>query len=123
MAFSHPYGARNFARPEHYAGVSYEDPTDVQSQERSRKDRATRDEMKAKTEEADIKWLMSGEKGRRIVWRLLERAGVFRLSFSTNSMQMAFNDGAKNEGLRMLALIHAACPEKYVLMLEESNAK
>ncbi len=103
--------------------MSNYDPTDVQSQERSSKDRATREDLTAKTEDGDTEWLMSSKRGRRIVWRMLERAGVFRLSFSTNSMQMAFNDGAKNEGLRLLAQIHAVCPDQYVQMLKESNAK
>ena len=33
------------------------------------------------------------KRGRRIVWRFLERAGVYRLSFNTNAMAMAFAEG------------------------------
>jgi hypothetical protein len=52
---------------------------------------------------------------------VLERAGVYRLSFNTNSMTMAFAEGARNEGLRMLALIHTASPDLYPAMMKEAN--
>lgn len=69
----------------------------------------------------DLKWLMSSRRGRRIVWSLLERAGVWRLSFSTNAMQTAFNEGRRNEGLALTAAIHELCPERYVEMLQEQK--
>lgn len=74
----------------------------------------------AKTnEDEDFKWLMGSKRGRRIVWRLLDRAGVFRLSFNTNAMQMAFAEGNRNEGLRVLSQIHTLCPELYQVMVKE----
>ena len=74
---------------------------------------------KAREEAEDFKWLLSSRRGRRIVWRFLDRAGVFRLSFNTNSMTMAFNEGNRNEGLRILAQIHTLCPELYPVMVKE----
>ncbi len=73
------------------------------------------------TEESDLKWLMGSKRGRRIVRRQLDRAGVFRTSFSTNSMQMAFTEGAKQEGFRLMAQLTALCPELYTTMLKESH--
>jgi len=64
---------------------------------------------------------MSSKRGRRILWRLLDRAGVFRLSFNTNAMAMAFAEGNRNEGLRYLALIHTLCPELYPTMVKEAT--
>ena len=64
---------------------------------------------------------MSSKRGRRIVWRFLERAGVYRLSFNTNAMAMAFAEGNRNEGLRILAQIHTLCPELYAVMVKEQN--
>ena len=64
---------------------------------------------------------MGSKRGRRIVWRFLDRAGVFRLSFNTNAMTMAFAEGNRNEGLRILAQIHALCPELYTTMVKETN--
>jgi hypothetical protein len=101
--------------------VTNHDPLDTESQAKAKQDRENREVLAAKQEAADIEWLMGSKRGRRIVWGVLSRAGVFRLSFSTNSMQMAFNDGAKNEGLRMLALVNATCPEQYVQMSKEAK--
>ena len=88
--------------------MSNYDPTDIRSQERAKADTDLRNKLAKDTEEADLKWLMGSKRGRRIVWRFLDRAGVFRLSFNTNSMTMAFNEGNRNEGLRILAQIHIA---------------
>lgn len=101
--------------------MSNYDPLDVQSQERAKADKDLRDKLTRENEESDLKWLMSTKRGRRIVWRLLNRAGVFRLSFNTNAMQMAFNEGGRNEGLRTLAQVHSLCPELYPVMLKEAR--
>lgn len=97
------------------------DPTDLNAQDRSRDDEATRRRLSAEVEGLDVKWLMGSKRGRRIVWRLLEQAGVFRLSFNTNAMQMAFNEGNRSYGNRTLDLIYRTCPELYTVMLKESN--
>jgi hypothetical protein len=52
-------------------------------------------------------------------WRLLDQAGVFRTSFNTNAMSMAFADGGRNYGLRMLGMVHALCPDQYPAMMKE----
>lgn len=97
------------------------DPTDIRSQERAAAETDLRRKFSKDTEESDLKWLMSSKRGRRIVWRQLDRAGVFRLSFNTNAMAMAFAEGNRNEGLRILAQIHAVCPELYPTMVREAN--
>ncbi|AQW29121.1 endopeptidase [Ralstonia syzygii subsp. celebesensis] len=100
--------------------MSY-DPLDTHGQERAKADAEQRAKLARESEEADLKWLMGSKRGRRIVWRTLERAGVFRLSFNTNAMQMAFAEGNRNEGLRTLAQIHALCPELYPVMVKEAT--
>lgn len=101
--------------------MKHHDPLDLNSQDRTREDQQTRARLTRETEEADIKWLMGSKRGRRIVWRQLDRAGVFRLSFNTNAMQMAFAEGNRNEGLRTLSLIHTLCPELYPVMVREQS--
>lgn len=101
--------------------MSTYDPLDVRGQERARADKDLRDKLARETEEQDLKWLMGSKRGRRIIWRQLDRAGVFRLSFNTNAMQMAFAEGNRNEGLRTLALIHTHCPELYPVMVKEQS--
>ena len=97
------------------------DPLDIQSQDRIKEESRVRDRLSKENEEADIKWLMSNKWGRRILWRMLDRAGVFRLSFNTNAMQMAFAEGNRNEGLRTLTLIHSQSPELYPQMIKENT--
>ena len=97
------------------------DPTDTQSQERDRQAAEQRSKRAKDSEAADLKWLMGSKRGRRIMWRDLDQAGLFRLSFNTNAMQMAFAEGNKNIGLRKLALIHTLCPELYPVMVREAK--
>lgn len=97
------------------------DPLDIRSQERVQAEADDRTRLALQTEIDDLKWLMSNKRGRRFVARLLERAGVWRLSFNTNALTMAFNEGTRNEGLRLLAQITAHCPDRYTEMLKESN--
>ena len=101
--------------------MSGHDPFDLRGQERKAEDDKQQDRLARETEGSDVQWLMSSKRGRRIVWRLLDRAGVFRLSFNTNAMTMAFAEGARNDGLRLLTLIHSLCPNLYPTMVKEAN--
>jgi hypothetical protein len=97
------------------------DPIDLKGQDRAAAERQVRDKIARENEEADLKWLMGSKRGRRVVWRLLDQSGVFRLSFNTNSMQMAFAEGNRNFGLRMLSMVHSLCPELYPQMVKEQS--
>jgi hypothetical protein len=67
-----------------------------------------------------MRQVMSSVEGRRFVWRLLERAGVFRTSFTGNSTTF-FNEGMRNMGLMVLGDVHEACAESYIVMMNESK--
>jgi len=101
--------------------MTQHDPLDLKASERARADREIRARLSRESEESDVRWLMGTRRGRRIVWRLLDRAGVFRSSFSQNSMQMAFNEGSRNYGLALLASVHALCAEQYPAMMKEAT--
>jgi hypothetical protein len=101
--------------------MSTYDPLDVQGQADAKSDKDSRAKLSRDNDEADFKWLMGSKRGRRMIWRQLDRAGVFRLSFNPNAMQMAFAEGNRNEGLRTLASIHAQCPELYPVMVKENT--
>jgi len=101
--------------------MSGHDPFDLRGQERQTEQDELAERLDRETEEGDVQWLMSSKRGRRIVWRLLDRAGVFRLSFNTNAMTMAFSEGQRNDGLRLLYLIHTLCPNLYPTMVKEAN--
>lgn len=101
--------------------MSNHDPLDLRGQEREKEDKNLRARLERENEEADLKWLMSSKRGRRVIWRLMDQAGVFRLSFNTNAMQMAFSEGNRNFGNRILAMIHTLCPELYPVMVKEQQ--
>lgn len=101
--------------------MDHYDPIDINAQERAHADTGERAKAAQNMEVDDLKWLMSNKRGRRFVCRLLERAGVWRLSFNTNALTMAFNEGVRNEGLRLMAQITTHCADRYAEMLKESK--
>ena len=101
--------------------MAFHDPTDPDALDERQTERSERTKLLGQAEVEDLKWLMGSKRGRRIVWRLLDQAGVFRLSFNTNAMQMAFAEGNRNFGNRMLAQVNAHCPELFPVMLKEQQ--
>ena len=97
------------------------DPLDQQSQEKQEKARLLKAKLQDQTEEGDIEWLMKSKRGRRVLLRVINRSGVYASSFHQNSMTMAFNEGAKQEGLHTVKLINAVVPDLFAVMLKESN--
>lgn len=72
----------------------------------------------AKVADDDLSAIMGEQTGRRFIYRILEMAGIYRLSYTGNS-ETFFNEGARNIGLRLLAEIQRVCPESFFLMLKE----
>ena len=100
--------------------MSHFDPLDLRGQERKKAKAEQHARFVSQRDRDDFKWLMDDRRGRRIMWRLLERTGVFRSSFTGNS-ETFFLEGQRNVGLMLMAQIHDACPEKYTAMLEEQK--
>ena len=100
--------------------MSEHDPTDIFGQERARAELSDKQKLQMQQDAADFKWIMSNKRGRRYIWRLLEKAGVFRSSFTGNSATF-FNEGQRNLGLSVLAMIHEHTPDAYTLMLNEQR--
>lgn len=96
------------------------DPFDLTGQEAEADDKATKGKLDRETEEADIKWLMSSKRGRRIVWRLLSQSGVFQPVFHPTAMVMSFQEGKRNYGLQMLAAVNTHCSDLYTAMMKEN---
>lgn len=96
------------------------DPLDLRGQERAKEQSDERNKLSFDQERADLQWLMGSKRGRRIMWRLLERTGVWRSSFTGNS-ETFFREGQRNVGLWLMAQIHEVCPDHYALMLKEQQ--
>lgn len=96
------------------------DPFDLVGQQRVKQQQDERSKAARLEEVDDLKWLMGSKRGRRILWRLMDRSGAHRSSFSTNALSMAFNEGSRNIGL-FLTSIALQAADKYVLMLQEQT--
>lgn len=71
----------------------------------------------------DLKWFMGSKQGRRLMWRLLAQAGVYRTSFvAPNAMQVSFLEGQRTIGLEWLGEIMEHCPESFHQMTMEYQA-
>lgn len=88
------------------------DPLDLEGQEQAQQKVGNDKKLARQVEKEDMAWLMESKRGRRIVWRLLERAGVYRTSFVAQSnSQTAFNEGMRNFGLALLAEAGDSSPD------------
>jgi hypothetical protein len=102
------------------AGV---DPTDLFAAQEADAHKAETDRRERELEVEDLKWLMGHRQGRRIVWRKLQQCGVFQSSFSVNPIEMAFREGVRNAGLRLIADINEHCANRYNEMLKENKSQ
>lgn len=80
-----------------------------------RKDAAARDA----SDKEDVQWVMGNARGRRFLARLLADAGVFRSSMADAAERIAFNEGQRNAGLRLLSILTSAAPDEYLIMEKE----
>jgi|GEM_PF-325959 len=99
----------------------HHDPTDTHAQALARSQMHECSQQAQEQAIADLRWLMRHRQGRRVVWRWLDAAGVWRLSFNTDAVLMAFNEGGRNQGLRLLQALLAACPAFYHVMMQENQ--
>lgn len=88
------------------------DPPDSQEAERA--------EIARRVEIDDLKRVMSNKSGRRFISDLLKRSAVDASSFDTNPAAMAFKEGVKWLGQRILDDLKTHCPDRYIEMLKES---
>ena len=70
----------------------------------------------------ELLWLMSDAKGRRFVWRLLRRAGVYHSTYVQGSFDgTAFNEGKRAWGLDVMTKLLQHCPGHYTEMQKEAK--
>ena len=67
----------------------------------------------------DLQRVLRLPEGRRLILRILSEAGLFRASFTLNSMQTAFNEGKRDSGLWLMRDVDEADPNAYPQMLRE----
>lgn len=98
-----------------------ENPFDLGAEQEARAEEAARVDLLRQQEAEDFKWLMADRRGRRIIFRWLERSGVFRSSY-TGGAETFFREGQRNVGLMLLAQVNEHAPQLYATMLKEQRA-
>lgn len=73
----------------------------------------------AERAKADLAAVLEGDEGRRVMRRLLAESNLHCPSFSPDALVMAFNEGNRNFGLRLLARIAEAAPSALAGILIE----
>jgi len=95
------------------------DPTDLRSAEAQEELDRLEAKRVADRDVADFRNQMSTQAGRRFVYGLLERTGLYRSSFTSNRSVTDFNEGQRNVGLYYMNMVNEHCIDEYVLMLKE----
>ncbi len=90
------------------------DGKQVELAERKERDRA-------KQIAKDCRDVMELVCGRRLVYRLLDRAGIWRVSYAGDTNQTMFNEGQRNMGLALLDDLNRSCPDLYLTMMAEAQ--
>lgn len=98
-----------------------DDPTDLKSQREAEQATTRENRIIAATRDNDLRIIMSQAFGRRFVYRILEDAATMRTSWNPNFGQMAFAEGRKQVGYRLIEEIQRVCPEDYLTMMREAE--
>jgi hypothetical protein len=67
--------------------------------------------------------IMDSVAGRTWMLDLLEKSHIFAPSFTGDALRSAFAEGERYVGLTILNDLMVACPDKYMLMMQERNAR
>lgn len=81
-----------------------------------------KEEVLALREAVDLRDVLALPAGRRLIWRWIGDHGVFHTSFRSNALEMAFREGRRDIGLRMLAEVEEASPDLFLQMQQEAVA-
>ncbi|QII84180.1 endopeptidase [Bordetella hinzii] len=102
--------------------TSGHDPLDLLGQERTEAEKAEEERLAREREKSDLCVVMGSKEGRRVVWRLLEQAGIHRISFVPGDpLATAFNEGQRNLGLKLQADVEAASQKRFIDMMREAQ--
>jgi hypothetical protein len=94
---------------------------DERTQEQRQADRQEAERKALRQEDEDLRRLMAEAWGRRVIYQMLAEAGVWKTSFRSDSMEMAFAEGQRNMGLMLTDKVcRAAGFDQYHQMLKEN---
>ncbi len=99
------------AEPEQY-DASDEGQVKKRDLEAKRRDRDTRDVLIA---------LLAERKGRDWMWELLSAAHMYEANPPTDPLQMAYREGERNIGLRLMQQLLRHTPNAVIQMMQERS--
>ena len=79
--------------------------------------------VERRNKERDIIAVMGTEEGRRFVWKLLSKTGLFHSKFIEKSLFMYWIAGRRDLGLEIFNELITACPELFWKMQAENIEK
>lgn len=69
----------------------------------------------------DLRTVLSTESGRRFIWGVIQRCGVFQGSATLEPMGISFSEGRRSVGLFLLGDAMAFHPELFLTMQKENT--
>lgn len=97
------------------------DPTDLRAQAQRIETEKERKRIAFENEAEDYKWLLSTERGRRLMWGWMADCHVFHSTFNSSGSITAFNEGQRNAGLRLFTALMQHAPEQFAVMQAEAR--
>ncbi|MBA1159380.1 hypothetical protein [Microvirga mediterraneensis] len=73
----------------------------------------------ATRERDDLRKVLDSREGRRVLWSLLDAAGVYGLSYTGEAMSTGFNEGRRSVGITLLQKIEDLAPGSFLTMQRE----
>jgi hypothetical protein len=70
----------------------------------------------------DMRAVLTLPGGRKLLWRYMGIAGIYKTSFTGNYTTF-FNEGMRQVGLEILKDVTEASPEAYLLMMQEADKR
>lgn len=91
------------------------------AEEKAREEDAKLAQFLERRRRDDFLAIMGTQAGRRFVWGLLGDSGMFRGIYSPDHSEMAFKEGKRQAGLKLLDDCNSICPGLYLTMMDENN--
>lgn len=79
-------------------------------------------QLAIETEQEDLAFVMADPRGRRFMWALMGKCGVYTNAFNTNFGVSAFACGRQSVGQDLLRRVTTERPEQYLQMQAEAIA-
>lgn len=89
------------------------------SEEKQDKQRTKAEQEQRQRDLADIAFILKHPQGRRTIWKMMERCGMFHLIFNTNAKFTDFYLGRRSIGLELLNEVNEVDAGAYAQMQAE----